>query len=147
MKKITALVLLSILPSFIFSMESQRSMSSQTETKSQGISPEAQEKIVWALSWPRTNAKIITPSPDGTKIAVLTGDGDVELFNGEGENLGRIAAGKKDAVALNFNKDGTQIFITGPMGREVDFSTYRVYLPYTGHPALRPFTAFNEYPI
>ncbi len=147
MKKITALVLLSILPSFIYSMESQRSLSSQTETKSQGISPEAEEKIDRSMRWGMTNAKIITPSLDGTKIAVLTGDGNVDLYSGNGVYRGRVAVGQTNAVALAFNEKGTEIIITDPSGYTTQRSTYRAEVssgPSMGY--YKPDLS-NEYPI
>ncbi len=153
MKKITALVLLSILPSLIYSMESQRSMSSQTKTKSQEISPEAEEKIDRNMRWARTNAKTITLSPDGTQIAVLTGDGDVELFSGNGVYRGRVAVGQTNAVAVAFNEKGTEIIITDRSGYTTQRSTYRAEVssgPSFGYnkPNLsNEYYISNEYPV
>ncbi len=148
MKKITALVLFSMLPSFMHSMESQRSMSSQTETKSHGISLEAEKKIDRALRWTGTNAKIITPSPDGTQIAVLTGDGNIELFSGNGVYRGQVAVGQANAVALAFNEKGTDIIITDRSGYTTQRSTYRADVSYNPHQiGYHKPDLSNEYPI
>ncbi len=114
MKKILVLSMLLGAPSFIYTMESLQTISS----------PEAKSNIERSLLDSSTRIEMASQNPEGTRIAILTNEGDVILYDGSGEYLGVVAKGKEDAKGLEFNPDGTKVILQSSRG-PLEFSSYR----------------------
>ncbi len=112
MKKITALVLCSVMPAFIHTME-----------QSKEISPSLLEIIKNNMrAFSGTDIKMKSQSPDGSKVAILDIYGNISLWDGKtGKVFDKYVTGdqkQKDVLSLGFNDDGTKVIVTTSKGTQ-----------------------------
>lgn len=113
MRKMTVLVLLSVLPSFAHTMEHSQEIDPSVLNSIRNNMRTMHEDNVRTMH----DIKMTIKSSDGKKIAILDWNGDISLWDGvTGKLMDIVADNQFNVLSLGFNPEGTKVIVTTSKG-------------------------------